>query len=59
MKLQSVVVAAHINSVCAASCILCDAASLFRVTRHVLAPDPECIVTAPSIPPERWAGFHA
>ena len=32
---------------------------LFRVTRHVLAPDPECIVTAPSIPPERWAGFHA
>ena len=43
----------------AASCILCDAAGLFRVTRHVLAPDPECIVTAPSIPPERWAGFHA
>lgn len=25
----------------AASCILCDAAGLFRVTRHVLAPDPE------------------
>ena len=43
----------------AASCILCDAAGLFRVTRHVLAPDPECIVTAPSIPAERWAGFHA
>lgn len=43
----------------AASCILCDAAGLFRVTRHVLAPDPKCIVTAPSIPPERWAGFHA
>ena len=32
----------------AASCILCDAASLFRVTRHVLAPDPECIVTTPA-----------
>ena len=43
----------------AASCILCDAAGLFRVTRHVLAPGPECIVTSFSIPPERWAGFHA
>ena len=38
-----------------ADCLLCDAAKIFEVTRHVLAPDPECIVTAPEIPAERWA----
>lgn len=38
----------------AAACTLCDARKIFEVTRHVLAPDPECIVTAPGIPPERW-----
>ena len=37
-----------------ASCILCDAEGLFRVTRHVLAPNPEAFVTEPVIPPERW-----
>lgn len=41
-----------------AACTLCDARGIFEVTRHVLAPDPECIVTAPSIPPERWQGYH-
>lgn len=39
-----------------ASCILCDAGGLFRVTRHVLAPNPEAFVTEPIIPPERWQG---
>lgn len=37
-----------------AACTLCDAHIIFEVTRHVLAPDPECIVTAESIPEERW-----
>lgn len=37
-----------------AACILCDAKRIFEVTRHVLAPDPECIVTAERIPEERW-----
>lgn len=37
-----------------AKCILCDAEGLFRVTRHVLAPNPEAFVTEPVIPPERW-----
>lgn len=37
-----------------ADCILCDAAGIFEVTRHVLAPDPECLVTKAEIPPERW-----
>lgn len=37
-----------------AACILCDAAKVFEVTRDVLAPDPECLVTCPGIPPERW-----
>jgi len=40
-----------------ASCILCDAEGLFRVTRHVLAPNPEAFVTEPVIPPERWQGL--
>ena len=35
-----------------ARCILCDAEGLFRVTRHVLAPNPEAFVTEPVIPPE-------
>lgn len=38
----------------AASCILCDAKKVFEVTRDVLAPDPECLVTSPVILPERW-----
>lgn len=37
-----------------ADCILCDAQGIFEVTRQVLAPDPECLVTSPVIPPERW-----
>lgn len=38
-----------------ADCILCDAEGVFEVTRHILAPDPECLVTKPMIPSERWA----
>lgn len=37
-----------------ADCILCDAKRIFEVTRHVLAPDPECLVECPDIPPSRW-----
>lgn len=37
-----------------ADCLLCDAKGIFEVTRHVLAPDPECLVTAPDISPRRW-----
>lgn len=37
-----------------AACILCDAGKIFEVTREVLAPDPECLVTSPVIPPDRW-----
>lgn len=37
-----------------ADCLLCDAKRIFEVVRHVLAPDPECIVTSESIAPERW-----
>ena len=37
-----------------AACILCDAEGLFRVTRHVLAPNPEAFVTESVIPAERW-----
>ena len=37
-----------------ASCILCDVEKVFEVTRDVLAPDPECLVTSPVILPERW-----
>lgn len=37
-----------------AKCILCDAEGLFRVTRHVLAPNPEAFVVEPVIPAERW-----
>ena len=42
-----------------AKCLLCDAEKVFRVVRHVLAPDPECLVTKPEIPTERWRGFRA
>lgn len=42
----------------AAECILCDAEKVFRVTRHILAPDPECLVTKPFIAPERWQDFQ-
>ena len=37
-----------------AECILCDARRIFEVTRHVIAPDPECLVTGGEIAPERW-----
>ena len=37
-----------------AECILCDAVKIFEVTRHVLAPDPECLVTSKFIDSERW-----
>lgn len=37
-----------------ADCLLCDARRIFEVVRHVIAPDPECIVTSESIAPERW-----
>lgn len=37
-----------------ADCILCDARGVFEVTRHCLAPDPECLVTKEAVPPERW-----
>ena len=37
-----------------ADCLLCDAKRIFEVVRHVLAPDPECIVTSGNIEPERW-----
>ena len=37
-----------------AECLLCDAQAVFEVVRHVIAPDPECIVTSSSIPKERW-----
>lgn len=40
-----------------AKCLLCDAKTVFRVVRHVLAPDPECLVTKPEIPTERWQNF--
>lgn len=41
-----------------AACILCDAQGVFEVTRHVLAPDPECLITSPEIPASRWADFQ-
>lgn len=40
-----------------ADCILCDAVGIFEVTRHILAPEPECLVTRPQIPAGRWADF--
>ena len=40
-----------------AACVLCDAEGLFKVTRHVLAPNPEAFVTEAVIPPERWQGL--
>lgn len=41
-----------------AKCLLCDARGIFEVTRHVLAPEPECLVTAPDIPPLRWENYN-
>lgn len=38
-----------------AACILCDARKLFEVTRYVLAPDPECLVTGKEIDRDRWS----
>lgn len=37
-----------------AECILCDARKVFEVTRQILAPDPQCLITAARIPEERW-----
>lgn len=37
-----------------ADSILCDAKRIFETVRHVIAPDPECIVTAKSIDADRW-----
>ncbi|MDE6700020.1 MAG: AAC(3) family N-acetyltransferase [Acetatifactor sp.] len=37
-----------------ADCILCDAGKIFEVTRHVLAPDPECLITCREIAEDRW-----
>lgn len=37
-----------------APCILCDAEGIFEVTRQVLAPNPECLVTEETIDPARW-----
>ena len=40
-----------------AECVMRDLvekAGLFRVTRHVLAPDPEAFITEPVIPAQRW-----
>ena len=42
-----------------AKCILCDAEGLFRVTRHVLAPNPEAFVVESVIPAERWKDLCA
>lgn len=42
-----------------AKCILCDAEGVFRVTRHVLAPNPEAFVVEPVIPAERWKDLCA
>ena len=39
-------------------CILCDACGVFEIIRHVLAPEPECLVTSKEILPERWADFE-
>lgn len=41
-----------------ADSILCDARGVFEITRHVLAKDPECLVTNPEIPKERWLDFQ-
>lgn len=35
-------------------CILCDAKGVFEVTRQVLAPNPECLITEETISPKRW-----
>lgn len=40
-----------------AKATLCDAEKLFAVTRYVLAPDPECLITSPEIAKERWLEY--
>ena len=37
--------------------VFCDAAKIFEVTRHVLAPNPECIITEQFIDTSRWEDF--
>ena len=37
--------------------VLCNARGIFNVTRHVLAPAPECFITEDVISSERWADF--
>lgn len=41
-----------------AKSILCDAKGIFEITRHILAPDPECLVKSREIPKERWLDFE-
>lgn len=41
----------------AADTILCDAEGIFKVTRHILAPDPECLVTKEVIDKKRWEDY--
>lgn len=38
-----------------AACLLCDAKRIFEVVRHVLAPNPQCLVTEPAIDCARWS----
>ena len=40
-----------------AECLLCDAKKVFEVVRHILAPDPEGIVTSKTIDKSRWSNF--
>lgn len=40
-----------------AAAVLCDAAGIFDVTRYVLAPEPECLVTKEVIDKKRWEGY--
>ncbi len=37
-----------------AACLLCDAKRIYEVVRHVLAPNPQCLVTESFINCERW-----
>ena len=42
-----------------AVCLLCDANRIFEVVRHVLAPNPQCLVTEPSIDSARWSALRS
>lgn len=42
-----------------AACLLCDAKRIFKVVRHVLAPNPQCLVTEPSIDSARWSALRS